>query len=342
MIVVRAPLRLSFAGGGTDFPDFYRRHGGRVISAAIDKFVYLVVHRTPLVRKVSARYSVSETVERPSDLQHTRIRAALTDLGIGPGLEIGSFASLPAKTGLGSSSSFTAALLKGLYAYRGERIAPAALAEASSRIEIDLLGEPIGKQDQYAASYGGVNVFEFWPDGSVSVEPVRLSWENQTAFENRLLLFFTGTVRDAASVLREQKSNIENKSATLRQMADSVPEFAARLARGDFKGLGELMHDGWEKKKSLASGVSNGALDEFYRAGLEAGAWGGKVAGAGGGGCVVFLAPPERHGAIRQAVAAIAAARGLADFCEIPVKLFPTGAEIILNHDDNEKFVRQA
>lgn len=341
IIVVRAPLRVSFAGGGTDFPDFYHRYTGRVISTTINKFVYVVVHPTPLVRKVSARCSVSETVDRADDLQHTRIRAALTDFGIEPGLEIGSFASLPAKTGLGSSSSFTVALVKALHAHQAKRIALSALVEAACRIEIELLGEPIGKQDQYAAAYGGCNIFEFRPDGMVAVEPVRLSRETQSAFEDHLLLFFTGTVRDAASILRAQKANIERKVATLREIADMVPEFAARLARGDFKGLGAMLHEGWNKKKSLAPHISNGVLDEFYRAGMDAGAWGGKVAGAGGGGCVVLLAPPRRHEAVRRAVGAVAHARSLREFCEVPMKLFPTGAELILGRDENEEFIRQ-
>lgn len=340
MVVVRAPLRVSFAGGGTDFPDFYRQHTGRVISSTIDKFVYVVVHRTPLVPKVSAHCLVSETVDRVDKLRHTRVRAVLTDLKIGPGIEIGSFASLPAKTGLGSSSSFTVALLKGMHAARGTRIDPPELAEAASRIEIEMLGEPIGKQDQYAAAYGGCNIFEFRPDGTVAVEPVRLPSKTQMAFESHLLLFFTGTVRDAASVLREQKANIPQKAATLRDMASTVPEFAAHLARSDFRSMGAMLHEGWERKKSLAPRVSNGVLDEFYRAGRDAGAWGGKVTGAGGGGCVLFLAPPGRHRAVRQGVGEVARARALSEYCEIPVKLFPRGAEIILNHDERGKCVR--
>ena len=189
MIVVRAPLRISFVGGGTDLPDFYFRYPGRVISTTIDKYVYLVINRTPFIDKVSARYSLSETVDRPSELQHTRIREALVDLGIDKNIEIGSFASLPAKTGLGSSSSFSVALMRGLHAHQGRKVSKADIAEAAYRLEIDLLGEPIGKQDQYAAAFGGMNIFQFNPDDSVDVRPVYLDYKMKRAMEDHLLLF---------------------------------------------------------------------------------------------------------------------------------------------------------
>src|SRR3989344_2780645 len=178
MIVVRAPMRISFVGGGTDLPDFYRQTPGRVISSAIDKYVYVVINRTPLIDKVSARYSISETVSHPSELQHTRIKAALNDLGIEKGLEIASFASLPAKTGLGSSSSFSVALMKGLHAYLGKKIGARESAEAAARLETDLLKEPIGKQDHYAAAAGGFNGLEFPPD-RLEVQPGLLGFERR-------------------------------------------------------------------------------------------------------------------------------------------------------------------
>lgn len=335
MIVVRAPLRISFVGGGTDLPDFYRQRPGRVISSAIDKFVYVVINRTPLIDKVSARYSISETVNHPSELQHTRIKAALLDLGIEKNIEIGSFASLPAKTGLGSSSSFSVALIKGLHAYAGKKISNRGAAEAASRLEIELLGEPIGKQDQYAASFGGFNVLQFNPDESVSVEPVLLDYKLRSELESRLLVFFTGITRNASSVLTEQKANISNeeKFKTMESMAEQIHEFKDRLLRGDFRGLGEMLHAGWLKKKSLTSSTSNPILDEFYNAGIDCGAWGGKVLGAGGGGCVMFLAPKENHQAIRAAMSKIASKNGLADFCEIPIKFIQSGAEIVYNGD---------
>ncbi len=333
MIVVRAPLRISFVGGGTDLPDFYRQHPGRVISTAIDKFVYVVINRTPLIDKVSARYSISETVNHPSELQHTRIKAALSDLGINKNIEIGSFATLPAKTGLGSSSSFSVALMKGLHAFQGRKLDVREAAEAASRLEIELVGEPIGKQDQYAASHGGFNVFQFNPDESVDVQPVLLDYRKKLDFQNHLLLFFTGITRSASSVLTEQKSNIGKKKETLKAMAESVHEFKDRLLRGDFKGLGGMLHQGWQQKKSLASGVSNSQIDDLYESGMSAGAWGGKVLGAGGGGCVLFVASPDKHSAIRQAVKGLAEAGNLVEFREIPVKFVQSGTEVLYNGD---------
>lgn len=335
MIVVRAPLRISFVGGGTDLGDFYRRHPGRVVSTAVDKFVYVAINRTPLIPKVSARYSISETVEKPDDLQHTRIKAALLDLGIGKGIEIGSFASLPAKTGLGSSSSFSVALMKGLHAFNGRKLDKGEAAEEASRLEIELIGEPIGKQDQYAAAFGGLNVVQFNPDESVDVNPVLLDYKKRLGLENSILLFFTGISRVASSVLTEQKANISksDKFETMKEMANSVHEFRDRLLDGDFKGLGGMLHEGWLKKKSLASNVSNPAIDELYNAGMNSGAWGGKVLGAGGGGCIMFLVHEDKKPAVREAVSKIAKENNLAGFQEIPVKFVQSGAEIVFNGD---------
>lgn len=337
MIVVRAPLRISFVGGGTDLPDFYHRYPGRVISTAIDKYVHLVFNRTPLVHKISVRYNVSETVDHPKDLIHTRVKAALLDMGIHKGLEIGSFGTLPAKTGLGSSSSFSVALVKGLNAYVGKKLDKYEAAEAASRLEIQLVGEPIGKQDQYAASFGGLNIFQFNPDDSVDVTPVLLDYKKRMDLENHMMMFFTGLTRAASSVLTEQKANIDKKLQTLKEMSDSVPKFAALLTAGDFKGCGAMLHEGWMKKKSLASNVSNSVIDDLYGAGIGNGAWGGKILGAGGGGCVMFLAPFDKKPAIRAAVQKIAAANSLAEFQEIPVKFIQSGAEILFNGDNYQK-----
>jgi D-glycero-alpha-D-manno-heptose-7-phosphate kinase len=334
MIVVRAPMRISFVGGGTDLPDFYRRSPGAVISTAIDKFVFVVINRTPLIDKVSARYSISETVDHASQLQHTRIRAALLDLGIEKGLEIASFASLPAKTGIGSSSSFSVALMKGLHAYLGRNIGAAEAAEAASRLEIELVGEPIGKQDQYAAAFGGFNVFRFQSDGSVDVEPVLLDYRKRLALEQHVTVFFTGITRFASTVLGEQKANIDSKFDTLRDMAAMVPEFKRRLEDGDFEAIARMLHEGWLRKKGLASGVSNAVIDCLYETGLRAGAWGGKVLGAGGGGCLLFIAPPDRRECIRKAVFDLARSSNLPDFKEIPMRFVQSGAEALYQHSD--------
>jgi len=324
---------MSFAGGGTDMAAFYTQYPGRVISTAIDKYVYIVLNRTPLIDKVSARYSISETVADASELQHTRIKAALMDLGIKNGVEIASFASLPAKTGLGSSSSFSVGLVKALAAYQGKKMARGEAAEAASRLEIELIGEPIGKQDQYAAAFGGLNVFQFNPDHSVDVKPVLVDYKVRLGLEDRLLLFYTGITRSASSVLTEQKANVNKKFETLKQMADSVPATEALFMKADFQGLGEMLHEGWLKKKSLASNVSSGIIDDLYNAGINAGAWGGKVLGAGGGGCVMFLAPAESHDAIRRAVGKVAHGAQLGDFREIPVHLAQSGIEVLHNSD---------
>jgi len=339
MIIARAPLRISFVGGGTDLPDFYHRYPGRVISTAIDKFVYLVINRTPLIPKVSARYSISETVDHPAKLQHTRIKAALLDLGIEKGIEIGSFASLPAKTGLGSSSSFSVALMKGLHAYLGKTLNSREAAEAASRLEIELVKEPIGKQDQYAAAFGGLNVFQFNPDDSVDVKPVFLDYKKRLLLEDHLILFFTGLSRDASSILTEQKANIakKDKFKTLSQMANSVHDFVKLLEAGDVKRMGEMLHQGWLQKKSLTSFTSNNQIDELYETAREAGAWGGKVLGAGGGGCLMFFAPLEKKEVIIEALKNKAEKLGLQEHRLIPVKFIQSGVEILFNHDHHHK-----
>jgi len=335
MIVVRAPLRISFVGGGTDLPDFYHRSPGRVISTAIDKYVYVVLNRTPLIDKVSARYSITETVSHPNDLQYTRIKAALNDLGITKNIEIASFATLPSKTGLGSSSSFSVGLVKALHAYEGKKIGAGEAAESASRLEIELCGEPIGKQDQYASAFGGLNIIQFNPDDSVDVRPVLLDYKKRKEFEDQMIVFFTGITRNASSVLTEQKKNImdEKKFETMKAMAALVPAFEAKLLAGDFKGLGQMLHDGWLKKRSLTTTASNSVIDDLYNAGVQSGAWGGKILGAGGGGCVMFLAPREVHAAIRKAVATIATKHELTDFKEIPMHFIQSGAEVIFNGD---------
>ena len=329
MILIRAPFRISFVGGGTDLPDFYRQYPGRVVSVTIDKFVFLVLNRTPLINKISARYSIAETVNHPSELQHTRIKAALVDLGIHNNLEIGSFASIPAKTGLGSSSSFSVALIKGLYSYLGKKISGKELAEAACRLEINLVGEPIGKQDQYAAAFGGFNIFQFNGDESVDVKPILLDYKKRLGLENRILVFFTGITRSASSVLTSQKQNIGNKLETLKEMSDSAPEFSEKLLKGDYEGMGAMLHQGWLRKKSLTSNISNFLIYDLYSAGIKNGAWGGKILGAGGGGCVMFLTPVENKTAIREAVKKVAQHYQLNDFCEIPVRFTQSSCDIL-------------
>ncbi|MFH1088335.1 MAG: GHMP kinase [Patescibacteria group bacterium] len=331
MIIARAPLRISFVGGGTDLPDFYQISPGRVISATIDQYVYTVVNQTPLMKKISARYAVTELVNHPSELKNDRIREALLDLNILHGIEVGTFSHLPGGTGLGSSSSFSVGLMKALHATQGKKMGNYEVAEAASRLEIELVKEPIGKQDQYAAAFGGFNIFQFNPDHSVEVTPLMLDYKKKSDFENHLLMFFTGITRQTASVLTEQKANIPKKIDTLKGMADAVYQFRELLMLGDFEGLGKMMHDNWLKKKSLASNVSNPVIDSLYQAGINGGAWGGKVLGAGGGGCLLFFVSSDKKESIRSIMKQSAENNNLERFNEIPVKFVQSGAEILIN-----------
>jgi D-glycero-alpha-D-manno-heptose-7-phosphate kinase len=331
MIIARAPLRISFIGGGTDLPDFYKISPGRVISATIDQYVYTMVNQTPLIKKISARYAITELVNHPVELKNDRIREALLDVGILSGIEVGTFSHLPGGTGLGSSSSFAVGLMKALHAVQGRKISNREAAEAASRLEIELVGEPIGKQDQYAAAFGGFNIFQFNSDGSVDVTPLLLDYKTKLDLENHLLMFFTGITRAAASVLTEQRANITGKLDILRQMADAVFQFRDLLVAGDFEGLGNMLHEHWLKKRSLAHNVSNPVIDDLYQTGIGSGAWGGKILGAGGGGCLLFLADPVKRQIIREAMRQAAARNGLEYFNEIPVKFVQSGVEIMVN-----------
>lgn len=335
MIIVRAPLRISFVGGGTDLADFYRLYPGRVISTAIDKYIYVAINRTPLIKKISARYSMVEIADHPSELKNDRIRAALLDLGIYNNIEIGTFSHLPGQTGLGSSSSFSVALMKGLHTCLGKKIDKYEAAEAACRLEIELLKEPIGKQDQYASALGGFNTLQFNNDGTVTDERVMLDYKKRLDLESHMLIFFTGIERPASSVLTEQRQNISQKFESLKEMADLVPVFKEHLLKGDFKALGEILHQNWMKKKTLASNVSNSLIDEMYEAGIRCGAWGGKVLGAGGGGCLLFLAFPDKKSAIRNELYKIAQRNNLSKCVEVPVRIAQGGVEVIINTDND-------
>lgn len=333
MILVRAPLRISFVGGGTDLPDFYSRHTGRVISATIDKFVYVLINPTPLLNKFIVKYQKTEAVDHPAELEHTRVRAALTHLGLTKGgLEIGTFADLPAKTGLGSSSSFSVALMKGLHAHKGEKISKEALAESAAKLEIELVKEPIGKQDQYAASFGGFNIFEFNGGQNVKVEPVFIDYQAQHELERHIILFFTGITRPASSILGDQQSNIKNNVETYKKMAESVHDFKIKLIKGDVRGMAEDLHRGWQAKKTLAPGISNSNIDDLYDTALKNGVWGGKVLGAGGGGCLFVLADPKYHSKIITGLETRAKGLGLTNYQTIPVKFVKSGTDILLNN----------
>ena len=337
MLIVRAPMRISFVGGGTDLADFYRHSPGRVLSTAIDKYVYVAINRPPLIHEVSARYSTTEIVSHPSKLKNDRIREALLDEGILSNIEVSTFTDVFVNAGLGSSSSFAVALMKGLYTTQGKRIDQREAAEAACRLEIDLVKEPIGKQDQYAAAFGGFNVFQFNPDDSVDVTPLRLDFKRRLNLESHLLVFFTGITRLASDVLKEQKEGTRRHSKTLQQMADSVLEFRGRLLADDLQGMGRMLNEGWLKKRTLGSKVSNSVIEEMHDAAMRRGAWGGKVLGAGGGGCMMFLAPREAHSAIRQALGEVAQRHSLNGFNEIPVRFVQSGVEILVNNNSSDR-----
>jgi len=332
MIIIKSPLRISFVGGGTDLPDFYSKYPGRVISTTINKYIYLVINPAYHMNDFILKYQITEKVNHPSEIIHDRFRSALLDYGIiKNGLEIGTFADIPAKTGLGSSSSFTVALVKGLSAYLGKTMSNGEAAEEACRFEIDILKEPIGKQDQYAAAFGGFNIFQFNQDGRVDVEPVLLDYFKRSSLEDHLLLFFTGITRNASSVLGEQRLKIEENLETYKKMSDSVFYFRDKLLAGDFKGMADMLHEGWLRKKSLSSNISNSIIDSLYEIGINSGAWGGKILGAGGGGCLMFIAPPEKHMFIREEITQAAKVSSLKEFQEIPVNFTQSGANIIYN-----------
>ncbi|MBI5078288.1 MAG: GHMP kinase [Candidatus Yonathbacteria bacterium] len=330
MIITRAPLRISFVGGGTDIKEFYSRYPGRVLSTSIDKFVYIVAH-TGNFGNFIMKYSKTETVEDVLEISHTRFKEALVKMEIPKGIEIASFADLPAKTGLGSSSSFTVALMKALYSIKGKKISKEETAQAACELEIDILKEPIGKQDQYAAAYGGLNVITFNTDGTVSVEPVFMDFKFKSKFENHMMLFFTGMTRSASSVLSGQKKKIDDNFETYKKMSDSVLVFRDKLLSQDLRGMGEMLHEAWQRKKTLASSVTNDSTDALYETAIKAGAWGGKILGAGGGGCLLFMAEPGTQEKIQEALEKKAKGLKLNDFKRVHFGLTVSGIDVLFN-----------
>ena len=294
MIIARSPLRISLGGGGTDLPSYYREHEGFLIAAAIDKYVYVTINR-PFNEGIYLKYSEIEHVKTVDEVSHNIIRVALKLENLNtPQVEISSIADLPSGTGLGSSGSFTTALLKALYAYRHRHINPEELAELACSIEIDRLQEPIGKQDQYIASVGGITCFAFHKDNSVTFAPLKISRETFHALEDNLLLFFTGFSRSASEILKDQHVKSQKNDTDMLNNLHFVKEIGYlskdALESGNTDKFGELMHQHWEYKKKRSGGMSNQNIDAWYEAALKNGAIGGKVVGAGGGGFLMFMA----------------------------------------------------
>jgi D-glycero-alpha-D-manno-heptose-7-phosphate kinase len=305
MIISRTPLRMSFVGGGSDLPVFYREHGGAVLSTAVDKYVYVNINRK-FDNGIRLAYSKTEEVDSVDQIEHKIVRATFGMMKLDGGVEITSIADIPSRgTGLGSSSSFTVGLINAIAAYQGRHVSAADLGRDSSHIEIELCGEPIGKQDQYAAAYGGFNLIEFKQDDSVIVTPIIMPKSTRDELERNIIVFYTGITRSASHILKEQNVGVASeigKQEALIRMVDLTYQMSASLQRGEIDSFGEILEENWQLKKALASGVSTGEIDEWYNLAKAAGAVGGKILGAGSGGFLMFYAPAERHPAIERAL----------------------------------------
>jgi D-glycero-alpha-D-manno-heptose-7-phosphate kinase len=303
MLITRTPLRISLGGGGTDLPSYYTRHGGFVLAAAITKYVYIGINRT-FTDDYFLKYSALERAKRRSEIKHPIIRSALELHSVEPAVEIVSLADIPAGTGLGSSGTFTVGLLRAVHAFKREHITPGDLAEEAAHVEIDLLGEPAGKQDQYIAAFGGITCFEFSPAGEVQVVPLSISTATLHDLEEHLLMFFTGYARDAGTLLADQRQRSESGDASMLSALDYVKELGIEirdtLRRGDAASFGRLMHEHWLRKRERSQGMSNENVDRWYDLAMANGAIGGKLVGAGGGGFLLFYADDQK--ALRAAM----------------------------------------
>jgi len=326
MIISKTPLRMSFVGGGTDMPAIYREHGGAVLSTAINKYIYVTVNkRFDDTYRIS--YSRTEEVPTIEAVQHPLARGALAMTNCPGGLEVTSIADIPARgTGLGSSSTFVVGMLHALHAYAGRYVSAGQLAREACEIEINRCGEPIGKQDQYAAAFGGFNVIRFHPAESVDVEPVLAPAGLIDRLQAQLLTFYTGATRSASDVLARQSRDVAKSSAkrsALRRMASLVDESRAAVQAGDLESFGAMLHENWVLKASLTEGITNPKIDHWYAAARGAGAHGGKLLGAGDGGFLLVQAPQDRHEAI---------CRALAELRLVPIRFERSGSQIIFYH----------
>jgi D-glycero-alpha-D-manno-heptose-7-phosphate kinase len=325
LIVTRTPLRVSFAGGGTDLSDFYEKEHGAVFSSAIDKYIYVTVkcHGSVFNEAVRINYSKSEQVNRIDEIENDIARECLRFLGVEPPIYVSTVADLPASTGLGGSSSFAVGLLNALHAFRGERVSAGQLAEEASHIEIDVLKQPIGKQDQYAAAFGGLNFFCFKSGGSVTVEPQRVTNGALRDLFDNTLMFWTGHQRDTSSVLTEQKANTPLKMDSLLKMREHAYQLQAITSNGKFdpESFGRVLDQSWQLKRQLASTITTDQIDQWYKIATKAGAEGGKLCGAGGGGFLLFIVKPEHQQSVRRALGCLT---------EVPVGHEVHGSQVVL------------
>ena len=322
-IIASAPFRISFAGGGTDLPAMYEREGGAVFSTAIDKHIYVTVKRLSSFFGKSYRlnYSETEIVQSVDDIKNSIARECLKLVPCEPPLYIGVIADIPTASGLGASSSFAVSLLSALHVLRDERVSPAQLAEEASTVEINMLNRPIGKQDQYAAAFGGLNYLGFLSNGRVTVEPQSMRPQEVDKLFTSMLMFWTGISRDAGQVLETQNARTEINIKRLRFMKEQAEELRRMTLGGiDVKAFGDVLNSGWQNKRALATSISTDQIDGWYNAGIQAGAYGGKLCGAGGGGFLMFLADPRQHESIRAA---------LSDLQELKVGYEPNGVRVV-------------
>lgn len=303
MIITKTPFRVSFCGGGSDMANFYEKYGGCVLSTSINKYCYISIHPYFNENQTLLKYSENELVDSPDQIKHRIFRQVLTDMGI-HGVEISSTADIPGGTGLGSSSTFTVGLLNTLNCYNGKFVSKDKLAKLACEVEIEKLGNPIGKQDQYGAALGGLNFIKFNQDGSVSHEPILMEGKTYKELQKNLLMFYTGTTRSANTILAEQTKNItsEDKAKNLLKMCGLAKDMKVALENNDISSFGRILDEGWQLKKELASGIANPAIDEAYEIAMKNGALGGKLLGAGGGGFLLFYCEEEKQEQLKKAI----------------------------------------
>jgi D-glycero-alpha-D-manno-heptose-7-phosphate kinase len=322
MIITQTPLRIGLLGGGTDLPDYYREHGGRVLNCAIDKYVYVIVKQR-FDDAIYVNYSKKEIVSRVDDLEHELVREAMHMAGVVNGVEITTLSDIPSGgSGLGSSSAVTVGLLQALFAYQGRQVSAEELAARACTIEIERCRKPIGKQDQYIAALGGIRDIRLGPGDEVIAQELGLPAAERRALQQQIMLFYTGVTRSADSILLEQRANIEATRVQLDLLRDLACFAAERLRNGDVDAIGPAMRESWEAKRKLATGVSNDQVDAAVTQALDAGASGAKLTGAGGGGFLLVICPPERQRPVRES---------LNGMRELPVKLDRLGSRIVLN-----------
>jgi len=326
MIISRTPFRMSFVGGGSDLPAFYRHQTGAVISTAINKYVYVTINKK-FDNGIRIAYSKNEEVTSVDQIEHRLVKAVMEKLNIKGGIEITTIADIPSKgTGLGSSSSFTVGLLHALNAYRGIPSSSESLGFDSCTIEIDICKEPIGRQDQYAAAYGGFNLLEFLPDHSVVISPINCQQSTIARIEESTLLFYTGITRSASTLLQQQSSDMASsisKQKNMKRMVCLAYELKNQLEANNVEAFGEILHENWMLKKSMTNGISSAEIDEWYATALKSGATGGKILGAGAGGFLMLTAPIERHAQIKYALSGLR---------PIDVQFEAMGSAIIFDH----------